>query len=182
MAKKDGTNFYHHDHMDVGENLAWNSREPVDCRIPLQLWYDEWKTYNFQNPHINPRNGHFSQLVWKSSQRIGCGQAISKGRKGGTFTVCNYDPPGNYKGEEVQNVSPPLNGVGVQWNPLGSNSNVQLPPLSSSGINYSARKINNWLAKPTTTFGNNKYHYPKRSFVKNPYMNYGYGVKPAFYW
>lgn len=51
--------------MDVGENLAWNSQEPIDCRIPLQLWYDEWKTYNFRNPHINPRNGHFSQMVSK---------------------------------------------------------------------------------------------------------------------
>ncbi|XP_027202737.2 Golgi-associated plant pathogenesis-related protein 1-like [Dermatophagoides pteronyssinus] len=196
LAKKDGTNFYHHDNMDVGENLAWNSQEPIDCRIPLQLWYDEWKTYNFRRPNINPRNGHFSQMVWKSSKRIGCGQAISKGSKGGTFTVCNYDPPGNWKGEELQNVSPPVSGVGVEWNPLGSNSYVELPPVAPT-VNYSARKINKWLAKPSVAknyyyqapkkvsswnINNNKkwntyyngFNKVNKSYRKSPLINYSY--------
>ena len=213
--------------MDVGENLAWNSQEPIDCRIPLQLWYDEWKTYNFRRPNINPRNGHFSQMVsilfhsfnnrktkifffinnffrfpqskkkvWKGSKRIGCGQAISKGSKGGTFTVCNYDPPGNWKGEELQNVSPPVSGVGVEWNPLGSNSYVELPPVAPT-VNYSARKINKWLAKPSVA-KNYYYQAPKKvsswninnnkkwntyyngvnkvnkSYRKSPLINYSY--------
>lgn len=203
LAKKDGTNFYHHDNMDVGENLAWNSQEPIDCRIPLQLWYDEWKTYNFRNPHINPRNGHFSQMVWKNSRRIGCGQAISKGRKGGTFTVCNYDPPGNWKGEELQNVSPPLNGIGIEWKPLGSNSHVELPPVST--INYSTRKANKWLGKSQlnkyyyrspkkvqSSWNNNnkfttyKYNYGglnkmKKTYRQSPFTGYGYGKSP-YYW
>lgn len=110
LATKDGTNFYHPDDLPYGENLAWNSQEPIDCGLPLKLWYDEWKIYNFQRPNINAANGHFTQMIWKDSANIGCGQAISKGPKGGTFTVCNYDPPGNYENEELDNVFPAVGG------------------------------------------------------------------------
>lgn len=157
LAKKDGTNFYHHDDMEVGENLAWNSQEPIDCRIPLQLWYDEWKIYNFQRPHITARNGHFAQMVWKSSRRIGCGQAISKGKSGGTYTVCNYDPPGNWKNEETANVSPPINGVGIEFNPLGSSTNVQLPPVTTL-ITSSYKKY----PKATSSY----YYNPSQKYYK----------------
>ena len=132
----------------------------------------------------------------KGSKRIGCGQAISKGSKGGTFTVCNYDPPGNWKGEELQNVSPPVSGVGVEWNPLGSNSNVELPPVAPT-VNYSARKINKWLAKPSVAknyyyqapkkvsswnINNNKkwntyyngFNKVNKSYRKSPLINYSY--------
>lgn len=111
LATKDGTNFYHLDDLPYGENLAWNSQEPIDCGLPLKLWYDEWKIYNFQRPNVNPANGHFTQMVWKESAQIGCGQAISKGKNGGTYTVCNYDPPGNYENEELENVSPAIGGA-----------------------------------------------------------------------
>ena len=141
--------------------------------------------------------------VWKNSRRIGCGQAISKGRKGGTFTVCNYDPPGNWKGEELQNVSPPLNGIGIEWKPLGSNSHVELPPVST--INYSTRKANKWLGKSQlnkyyyrspkkvqSSWNNNnkfttyKYNYGglnkmKKTYRQSPYTGYGYGKSP-YYW
>ena len=63
IAKKDGTNFYHPDDLVYGENLAWNSIENVDCKMPLKLWYDEWKIYNFNKPNITSKNGHFTQVV-----------------------------------------------------------------------------------------------------------------------
>ena len=50
--------------------------------------------------------GHFSQVVWKGSQEIGVGKAISSdGRK--AIVVCNYFPAGNYKGRHAENVLPP---------------------------------------------------------------------------
>ncbi|KAF7493649.1 Pathogenesis-related protein 1 [Sarcoptes scabiei] len=188
LAKKDGTNFYHHDHMDVGENLAWNSQEPIDCRIPLQLWYDEWKIYNYQHPKINPQNGHFTQMIWRSSRRIGCGQAISKGRNGGTYTVCNYDPPGNWKNEELQNVSPPLDGVGIEWNPLGKNTIIQMPPIDSSSTilttklvkkkatRFSYKKL---LPKLSTTYSN-YYYGPKTSLSTSALTNYKYKLPDTY--
>ena len=51
----------------------------------------------------------FSQMMWASSDRFGCGQAVSEGPKGGTWTVCLYDEPGNEEGEAKNNVNPPRN-------------------------------------------------------------------------
>jgi hypothetical protein len=44
--------------------------------------------------------GHYTQLVWRNTRRVGCGYSTCQG---GQFTyeiwVCNYDPPGNYIGQ-----------------------------------------------------------------------------------
>ncbi|KAI1323613.1 CAP domain-containing protein [Xylariaceae sp. FL0255] len=53
--------------------------------------------------------GHFSQLVWKSTQSVGCAVQFCPA---GTmfdgldawFTVCNYDPPGNVAGAYGDNI------------------------------------------------------------------------------
>lgn len=39
--------------------------------------------------------GHFTQVVWKGSQRLGVGLAFSSDRKKAVI-VANYSPPGNY--------------------------------------------------------------------------------------
>lgn len=38
--------------------------------------------------------GHFSQEVWKSTTKVGCAVQTCDD---GYFTVCNYDPAGQYK-------------------------------------------------------------------------------------
>jgi len=44
--------------------------------------------------------GHYTQLVWRNTRRVGCGYSTCQS---GQFTyeiwVCNYDPPGNYIGQ-----------------------------------------------------------------------------------
>lgn len=47
--------------------------------------------------------GHLTQVLWAGSEKLGVGVA-----KNGyhTFVVCNYNPPGNYKGEYAENVPP----------------------------------------------------------------------------
>jgi len=43
--------------------------------------------------------GHYTQVVWKNSTKIGCaGVVCSNG--GGIIYGCNYDPPGNYSGQK----------------------------------------------------------------------------------
>lgn len=45
--------------------------------------------------------GHYTQLVWRDSQRVGCGYAtcdLDDWNYG--VWVCNYDPPGNFIGQE----------------------------------------------------------------------------------
>ncbi len=46
--------------------------------------------------------GHYTQLVWRDTERVGCGVANCNNVDGfgaGNLWVCNYDPPGNYVGE-----------------------------------------------------------------------------------
>jgi len=50
--------------------------------------------------------GHFTQLVWKNSQRLGVGIAFSYDHRQ-VFVVAQYSPPGNYEGQYQDNVSPP---------------------------------------------------------------------------
>ncbi len=48
--------------------------------------------YNFAAQGYSPSTGHFTQMVWRSTQRIGCG--VQPRCSGGNFLVCHYDPPG----------------------------------------------------------------------------------------
>jgi pathogenesis-related protein 1 len=45
--------------------------------------------------------GHYTQVVWRNTRRLGCGYSTCEN---GNFTyeiwVCNYDPPGNFIGQE----------------------------------------------------------------------------------
>jgi len=50
-------------------------------------------------------SGHFSQVVWKNSKELGMGMA--KDQSGKFIVVANYNPPGNYRGQYVQNVTRP---------------------------------------------------------------------------
>ncbi len=45
--------------------------------------------------------GHYTQLVWRDTQRVGCGVATcSNGAYDVDVWVCNYDPQGNIIGQE----------------------------------------------------------------------------------
>ena len=49
--------------------------------------------------------GHFTQVVWDSSTKLGMGLALGSGR---LYCVGQYSTPGNYDGEYEDNVFPPL--------------------------------------------------------------------------
>jgi Cysteine-rich secretory protein family len=49
--------------------------------------------------------GHFTQVVWKASQRIGCGWNLQTCPDGNFYFFCEFDPYGNVIGEYSQNVA-----------------------------------------------------------------------------
>ena len=85
-----------------GENLAID-RSIVAC---AEVWHSEVKDY----PSVEPipsdfssfTAGHYTQMVWRKTKRIGAGVAkVKEGPfKGMTLVVCNYDPAGNMIGEK----------------------------------------------------------------------------------
>jgi hypothetical protein len=54
------------------------------------------KEYNFKKPGYNEETGHFTQIIWKSTTKVGCARCGGKGSKWyETYVVCDYMPPGN---------------------------------------------------------------------------------------
>lgn len=82
----------------LGENLymQWISKGqvPVSARTAVKSWYEEIDLYDFKRPNYSEETGHFTQMVWKSTRKMGMGVAVSAdGRE--VYFVTNYYPAGN---------------------------------------------------------------------------------------
>ena len=84
----------------LGENLSWGS---AGSWTVLQL-ADQWESQekNLWTPGSvipsgsNPA-GHYTQIIWRNSTKIGAGIATGPS---GTYLVCNYSPAGNFIGQK----------------------------------------------------------------------------------
>uniref|UniRef100_A0AAX7UE03 SCP domain-containing protein n=1 Tax=Astatotilapia calliptera TaxID=8154 RepID=A0AAX7UE03_ASTCA len=84
-----------HSDTDDGENVfyAWSSEtKTLTGKEAVDSWYSEIKDYDFKKSGHQPKTGHFTQVVWKSSTELGVGIATD----GNTvFVVGQYRPAGN---------------------------------------------------------------------------------------
>jgi hypothetical protein len=94
-----------HSHGPYGENLALFGGRHADAAMVVNLWADEEKCWTF-GPFMRGDEcsadcdacGHYTQLVWRSTQLVGCGVADCPGSGQREIWVCNYDSPGNVIG------------------------------------------------------------------------------------
>jgi len=104
----DGTSTRH------GENLSayyTTGSTPKSAVKVVEDWYDEKKHYVFNTGHCKkPPCGHYRQVVWHNSYKIGCARVkcyplknFSGGNKNAWFDVCQYGPTGNWKGRKPYN-------------------------------------------------------------------------------
>lgn len=109
LAKADS--FEHRQNQDFGENLfcCWSSDPKAKCpgKKPVDSWYSEIKKYNFGSEPTSTASGHFTQLVWKNTKKMGIAKAKTKNGK--VIVVANYEPAGNWIGQYKDNVPPPIN-------------------------------------------------------------------------
>lgn len=90
--------FQHERNINQGENLYRDPKKPTEpCTVATKLFYDEVKYYDFNKPGFSQKTGHFTQVVWKNSKRIGA--AYATGNDGSVVVVIRYSPPGNDFGE-----------------------------------------------------------------------------------
>lgn len=94
---------FDHSQTQYGENLAAATAGSLDHQGVVDMWYREIDQYDFARGGFTMATGHFTQVVWAGSQRLGCGLSSCGGMQ---TWVCNYDPPGNYGGQFDRNVVP----------------------------------------------------------------------------
>jgi pathogenesis-related protein 1 len=92
-----------HSETQYGENLSGGSAGTQTPAEVANVWYRENGSYNFAVGGFSMRSGHFTQVVWRGSQRLGCASAACGDLR---VWVCNYDPPGNMEGDFQRNVLP----------------------------------------------------------------------------
>jgi len=92
----------------VGENLFFSTEDESSAIDATREWYCEVDDYK-RNPNVwTDAVGHFTQLVWKDTERVGFG--IARGSDGWTRVVAQYQPCGNFN----------FNG------PMGARANVDM--------------------------------------------------------
>ncbi|CAG0901450.1 unnamed protein product [Darwinula stevensoni] len=98
VGRKDGKQYGENCYMSMGKANV-SAEEVVDA------WYDEVCYHNYSWNSFVYQTGHFTQVVWTETKRVGIGKA----RNGPNwFVVSSYDPPGNYQGRFTRCVRPPV--------------------------------------------------------------------------
>lgn len=89
-----------HSNGKYGENIFWGSGIGWTPAQAVAAWIAEARWYNYWSNSCasGQQCGHYTQIIWGSTARVGCAKVNCFGGRG-VFITCNYDPPGNYIGE-----------------------------------------------------------------------------------
>ncbi|XP_075992358.1 cysteine-rich venom protein tigrin-like isoform X2 [Anticarsia gemmatalis] len=95
-------------HNDIRENTVPNlgscgqnlfvAAQKTPWFFALKTWFLEYRNFTYGYPDYNLKKiGHYTQMVWATSHKLGCGVAYCKGGPWGQFYnyVCHYCPGGN---------------------------------------------------------------------------------------
>ncbi|SDP47267.1 Cysteine-rich secretory protein family protein [Nakamurella panacisegetis] len=91
--------FDHRPDNRYGENMFMGTAGAYRPTDVVDDWGNENANYDIpsQTCMAEAVCGHFTQLVWATTARIGCGKAT--GPDGNDYWVCDYDPAGNMEGQ-----------------------------------------------------------------------------------
>ena len=103
IAKTSCTNGAHDPNNKDGENLyqSWTTdlqEPPKGGANAVADWLTEKANYTYDNNTCKPGTmcGHYTQLVWRDTKKVGCGSATCTADNAlYTHWVCRYSPAGN---------------------------------------------------------------------------------------
>ncbi|KAF4010099.1 hypothetical protein G4228_001385 [Cervus hanglu yarkandensis] len=88
----------HPNFTSLGENLWTGSLSIFSVSSAITDWYDEVKHYDFKTRKCNKVCGHYTQVVWADSYKVGCAVHFCpqvsgfRGLLNGAHFICNYGP------------------------------------------------------------------------------------------
>ena len=88
--------FIHRPNSTYGENLFDITGATASPAQVVNAWSAESRNYDYTSNRCSGKCGHYTQIVWRDTKRVGC--AVARGREREVW-VCNYDPPGNWVGK-----------------------------------------------------------------------------------
>eukprot|EP00939_MAST-03C_sp_MAST-3C-sp1_P003777 g3777.t1 len=109
-----------------GQNLAVSISDVSGEKV-CQIWYDEGEAYDYNEPGWNKDCTNFTQMIWKSTKKIGVG--VAKRPDGMVYIVAHYYPAGNV-GSFRNNVRPPSK----MGSPLVQKNRIVVPVPESGRV------------------------------------------------
>lgn len=106
LGRTRGCKMQHSQETGYGENLAWawtsQNSAPLDPADAVRRWVDEQADYDYDTNSCvaGAVCGHYTQVVWADSTQVGCGVAVCTDDGFAQVWVCQYNPPGNWVGEQ----------------------------------------------------------------------------------
>lgn len=98
LATKQKCGLMHKPDNPFGENLFGGSGAAWTAKDASEAWYSEIKDYQYAV--LNDNNwyatGHYTQMVWNTTTRLGMG--VARCANGAMVIAAEYDPPGNIIG------------------------------------------------------------------------------------
>jgi pathogenesis-related protein 1 len=82
----------------VGENIYASSGNAT-AQGAVQAWASEAANYNYANNTCSGICGHYTQIVWRSTAKLGCAKGDCPSLQFRSTIVCNYGPGGNVGGQ-----------------------------------------------------------------------------------
>lgn len=85
----------------VGENIYGTSGTATGPGA-VASWMNEKPNYDYATNKCAAGKvcGHYTQVVWKNTTKLGCALSTCAGLKYKSSVVCDYAPGGNFNGEK----------------------------------------------------------------------------------
>jgi len=85
----------------VGENV-FGAGGTATAQQAVQVWASEGANYNYATNTCAAGKvcGHYTQIVWRTSVKLGCAKGTCAGLTYPNVIVCDYGPGGNLQGQK----------------------------------------------------------------------------------
>ena len=82
----------------IGENI-YASSGTASAMQAVQLWAAEKANYTYATNACSGVCGHYTQIVWRTTLKVGCALQNCPGLQYPSTIVCDYGPGGNFNGQ-----------------------------------------------------------------------------------